>query len=509
MHVNMAVSVPAGVSKFATFARQMIPHHQNAVAMAKVLSKHMEAKDFPAAGTEDQDMDWAKGLVRNIINVQNFQIMQMSGWLDANPTLAKESTQCYDSASITADCSDPGEPTVAASTGIYTYGVECDKTSDTPLTITLKWNEFASEWGMYTVDGCEGVGPKLKLTAGTVYTFDQSDASNWYHAVGFSYIAGGAHTECKDSEGAAGECPELGGEDGGSTLQYYVRGVAVTDDESGFGLDAYEPEFFNSQDWWGEQSPAYKVTLTIPADASYTTVYYFCHIHAGMSAEIEVVGSSASTKTEIAASALGGETEASAKAIYDTIVTDHQADIAAYDETCGTHKSASFSPENFGSACKNMHFLCSDGDLDTFHQCIEAVDCQMHMDMAVHVPDGSSKFATFARQMIPHHANAVAMAKVLSKHMEAKDFPAAGTEDQDMDWAKGLVRSIVNVQNFQIMQMSGWLDANPTLAGTSEACYTTMPYTHPDCSEGTNSTATVDSFAVVGALTLGLLAMDF
>ena len=104
----------------------------------------------------------------------------------------------------------------------------------------------------------------------------------------------------------------------------------------------------------------------------------------------------------------------------------------------------------------------------------------MHMDMAVHVPDGSSKFATFARQMIPHHANAVAMAKVrarqttgcarlvvayfeeasnptwvlfsngdtaevLSKHMEAKDFPAAGTEDQDMDWAKGLVRSIVNV----------------------------------------------------------------
>lgn len=80
-----------------------------------------------------------------------------------------------------------------------------------------------------------------------------------------------------------------------------------------------------------------------------------------------------------------------------------------------------------------------------------------------------------------------------------------------MDWAKGLVRNIINVQNFQIMQMSGWLDANPTLAGTSEACYTTMPYTHPDCSEGTNSTDGdgADSFAVVGALTLGLLAMDF
>ena len=37
------------------------------------------------------------------------------------------------------------------------------------------------------------------------------------------------------------------------------------------------------------------------------------------------------------------------------------------------------------------------------------------------------------------------ISQVLSKHMEAKDFPEAGTEDQDMDWAKGLVRSIVNV----------------------------------------------------------------
>merc|ERR1719247_2196569 len=214
MHIDMAVSVPAGTSKFATFARQMIPHHQNAVAMSKVLGKHMTASDFPAAGTEDQDMDWAKGLVRSIVNVQNFQIMQMSGWLDANPTLAGTSEACYTTMPYThPDCSE-GEASAPLAAGAIEFGKVCDKTSDTAATITLKWNEFASEWGMYTVDGCEGVGPKLQLTAGTVYTFDQSDASNWYHAVGFSYIAGGAHTECKDSAGAAGECPELGGEDG-------------------------------------------------------------------------------------------------------------------------------------------------------------------------------------------------------------------------------------------------------------------------------------------------------
>merc|ERR1712086_84217 len=102
-------------------------------------------------------------------------------------------------------------------------------------------------------------------------------------------MGGGAHTSCKDTAGKAGECPELGGEAAGTTIQYYVDGVAVTSDESGFGLDAYEPLFFNSQKWWKAKntpaSKAYKVTLTVPADATYTKIYYFCHIHAGMSAE--------------------------------------------------------------------------------------------------------------------------------------------------------------------------------------------------------------------------------
>ena len=136
-----------------------------------------------------------------------------------------------------------------------------------------------------------------------------------YHPIGFAYIAGGAHTSCKDTNGVAGECPELGGEAAGTTIQYYVGGVAVTSDESGFGLDAYEPLFFNSQGWWGEQT-AFNVTLAIPADATYTRIYYFCHIHAGMSAEIEITGSTAITTTVINVAALGGETEATALAVF-------------------------------------------------------------------------------------------------------------------------------------------------------------------------------------------------
>ena len=75
-----------------------------------------------------------------------------------------------------------------------------------------------------------------------------------FHPVGFAYIAGGAHTVCRDSGGTAGECPEVGGvaeaasnPTTASVLQYFVDNVNITNDESGFGLDTYEPLFFNSQ----------------------------------------------------------------------------------------------------------------------------------------------------------------------------------------------------------------------------------------------------------------------
>ena len=63
--------------------------------------------------------------------------------------------------------------------GVIQTGVECIADGLGGTTFKLKWNPFVSEWGGYTVDGCDGVNPKLKLAAGTTYTFDQSDATNW------------------------------------------------------------------------------------------------------------------------------------------------------------------------------------------------------------------------------------------------------------------------------------------------------------------------------------------
>ena len=63
-----------------------------------------------------------------------------------------------------------------ASAAVSATGTVC--TPAAPL-LKMKWNAYASEWGAYEITGCPGVNPKLSLAAGTEYTFDQSDASNW------------------------------------------------------------------------------------------------------------------------------------------------------------------------------------------------------------------------------------------------------------------------------------------------------------------------------------------
>eukprot|EP00964_Phaeocystis_antarctica_P060091 scaffold35799_cov80-Phaeocystis_antarctica.AAC.3 len=500
MHHDMAVSVEAGASKFATFARQMIPHHQNAVAMTKVLLKHHTAADYANAGAADPDEEddhaAAEGLGREIINAQNAQIQQMSGWLEANGGLAMASSQCYADSPIGAVATTSVHSHAVSPGTMPESGVACTPASNT---LMMKWNAHASEWGAYTIDGCTGVNPKLTLGAGTEYTFDQSHASNWYHPVGFAYIAGGAHTKCKNAAMVVGECPELGGEAAGTTIQYYVNAAAVNNDESTFGLDAYEPLFFNSQDWWGAQA-AFKVTLNIPVTAPFTKIYYFCHIHAGMSAEIEITGSAGGMDLNILnPAALGGEDDASAKKIFTDIQAAEQKTVSTYDQACGTYNTYAADTK---SSCSNSHFLCGDGAGGDYETCLGAIDCKMHHDMAVSVPAGASKFATFARQMIPHHQNAVSMAKSLIKFHTAEDYANAGATDPEVEddhaAAEALARNIINVQNAQIQMLAGWLEANPDLAMDSHKCYdqvegaTCTGGTH-ECAAGTHCECAVHS----------------
>ena len=79
------------------------------------------------------------------------------------------------------------------------------------------------------------------------------------------------------------------------------------------------------------------------------------------------------------------------------------------------------------------------------------------MNKEMHVPLLDSARNTFLEQMIPHHLNAVNMAKLLLK--TDLDSVAATDGLEDILW------DIVNVQNYQVHQFRNYLEANTGNAG--------------------------------------------
>ena len=73
----------------------------------------------------------------------------------------------------------------------------------------MKLNVFAGESGYYVFDSNAQSSPDLTVKIGETYTFDQSDASNWYHPVGFAYEPDGAHGATWGGD----ELPEVEGQD--------------------------------------------------------------------------------------------------------------------------------------------------------------------------------------------------------------------------------------------------------------------------------------------------------
>merc|ERR1711998_471727 len=59
------------------------------------------------------------------------------------------------------------------------------------------------------------------------------------------------------------------------------------------------------------------------------------------------------------------------------------------------------------------------GKLDTnFEKCFSAINCKMMQDMRdATTPNSQNKVAVFMQQMIPHHVNAVNMARIMLKHV--------------------------------------------------------------------------------------------
>jgi uncharacterized protein (DUF305 family) len=504
-----------------TFFHQMIPHHANAVNMAKILM-------LEDPSSYDDTID---ELVWEIINVQNKQIMTMTDWLAAagKPAnaycaldydseysrrldnqkppsasrrldatdddsncydLMTSAGSCYDSTThvvtcdvAEADCPGYDYPTgyMSGYSGCCHCGASCNHTAETGSDCMSSyyddcmvatesdgycygacsgtgasrtcWFEFsldpyATDTGYYNVAGCSGSQPTLVMEANVTYTFYQTDPSNWYHPLGFSYKPDGAHKDnnelepqcindvcdCTDDDDSC--CGSLdcqrplyyGGADGTT----YLGGPDLEDAD--FGLDVYEPLFQRDRETWGESH--FNIKLTID-NADTADIFYFCHVHNWMSGRIKVCD--------------GEGTSCTLRSAEDTPALYSFYSPDTFDSTCGTTNATQFDPDTTAGApekCYGTNFLCGVFD-STFSQCLEAVDCKMNYDMRVE-NDETDPTTTFLHSMIPHHANAVNMAKVLMK-----EAPASWDSDvEDLVW------NIINVQNKQIMTMTDWLAEN-------------------------------------------------
>ena len=303
--------------------------------------------------------------------------------------------------------------------------------SETNICMTVDLH--AGETGYYKLDrgtgfDTSGPSPDLTLKIGTTYKFDQSDATNWYHAVGFAYFPDGAHGD----DWGRDERDEV---EGLGELLYKIDGAATTCPDAGdTGLDCYEPEFFLPREAWKAKMYTAELTITeaVAAKSKGGVLYYFCHIHSKMSGKIVIENADGSAYSS-------SSTQLS---LYAPTTN------AAFDTTCGT---TGISPFQVGGVKQcNMNFFGGEKNTD-FEKCLHAIDCQMHWDMYTETTPDSDKIVTFMQQMIPHHQNAVNMAKLLLKLATQAEIDA-------VDGLEDILHNIINTQNYQIHQFKNYLN---------------------------------------------------
>lgn len=133
---------------------------------------------------------------------------------------------------------------------------------------------------------------------------------------------------------------------------------------------------------------------------------------------------------------------------------------SSFDESCGTYGLEEYKLPNTDCPAQ---FACVDGSSDSsavsqYVDCYDAINCHMIAGMTTGFTT-NDPIALFVYQMIPHHQNAVNMAKnlLLSNSVVCDDL---AVEDNDDCTLQSILRGIVNTQNRQIQQMRSYLSAN-------------------------------------------------
>jgi uncharacterized protein (DUF305 family) len=445
MQYNMK-SYIATTDPVVTFCHQMIPHHQNAVNMAKVLMAQGTLTD------DDSDAE-ISGMLWAIMNVQNYQINIMNNWLDAKSydatdlCTSRRKRRLRGEANTSAPKAEKKQRRKLTDTGTSADDL-CQATCTTVSSVetcsfTAKINPYASYMGYWQFDECgDTVMPYLEIKQNVEYTFDQSDESNWYHPLGFAYFADGAHKDVDELEpGITQTSSSCAADNTCDAPKYYKAGVFVggtydqttAGNDGDFGLDAYEPEFFYERDDW-LAAGTYSVKLTI-TDTTFTDdIFYFCHIHNEMSGRMKIVDSAGAKVSSTDTPELG----------YSYAVP------SSYDASCGTYDVSDYQTDE--GMCDDT-FVCdtSGTSLTDYAACLNAMDCHQQYNMKSYIAS-TDPVVTFCHQMIPHHQNAVNMAKLLMYQNSLTD------DDSDAEVA-GMLWAIINVQNYQINIMNNWLDA--------------------------------------------------
>jgi hypothetical protein len=159
-------------------------------------------------------------------------------------------------------------------------------------TYTVRVNLYAGELGYFTFDECPFmISPTIEMKIGETYTFTQVDRSNYFHPLGFSYYADGAHDEQDELEPGIApydtssscadtlSCPSPMYFRDGTYLGTYSNipeVLDVTQGEFNFGLDDYEPLFFHPLPEWAGYN--FEVKLRFDVEDFTKDIFYFCHV---------------------------------------------------------------------------------------------------------------------------------------------------------------------------------------------------------------------------------------
>jgi len=490
MNCAMMVGMTTNVDdETSLFLHQMIPHHQNAVNMAKALlmTGDITCNDLTLASSEDGTVGGAESedaalagkdynfclmdaLARTIIGEQNHQIQVMRSILDNGKYTSEADADCQvtvqqvkrhlktvweekpqEAQTPIVEETKQESPKKRQLDGDAICKATCPADGD-HCYFTAKINYFAGELGYYEFEECPELGPNptLGMEKGTSYIFNQADVSNWMHPLGFAYFAGGAHFGVDELE--AGIAPPGSNSPCADTLtcpapMYSMaeeyQGVysnnekihPVTSGEDDFGLDFIEGLYYRPLgDWVGYGE--FTVSLLFDVENFDGDMFYFCHIHSGMSGRIKLIAPDGVVLQE--------ENKPTIPYEYDQ--------PSAFDQECGTFGLEGYTLPH--DQCPPM-FICNapGGALEKYSKCYDAMNCAMAVGMTTYA---ENTVALFIHQMIPHHQNAVNMAKALL-HSGKVTCDDVTVESDDCELYKVLV-SVINHQNHQIQTMQGVLE---------------------------------------------------